>query len=97
MNCQELMQLLDDGDIRTVPPAKRRELDAHLSQCPDCAAEWRVQERIVMTPAMWMPTGFVAQCRQLVAAGTARLLVRRRVILYSSLLVMSCRPWRRST
>lgn len=88
MNCQELMQLLDDGDIRTVPPAKRRELDAHLSQCADCAAEWRVQERIVMSPAMWMPTGFVAQCRQLVAAGAARLLVRRRVMLYSSLLVM---------
>lgn len=89
MNCQELISLLDDGDIRSVPAAKRRELDMHLSQCADCAAEWRVQERIVMTPAMRVPAGFVAQCRQLVAAGAARLLVRRRALLYSSLAVMA--------
>ncbi len=101
MNCQELISLLDDGDIRSVPPAKRRELHAHLSQCADCAAEWRVQERIVMTPAMGVPTGFVAQCRQLVAAGAARLLVRRRAMLYSSLLVMAAAAalltWRHGT
>lgn len=85
MNCQEFTQLLDDGDIRSVPASKRQELNAHLSQCVDCAAEWRVQEKIVMTPAMWVPAGFVAQCRQLVAAGAARLVVRRRVMLYGSL------------
>jgi hypothetical protein len=90
MNCQEITQLLDDGDIRNVPPAQRRELDAHLAGCANCAAEWRVQERIVMTPDMWVPPGFVAQCRRLVAAGVARLVPRpSRVILYCSLLALA--------
>ncbi len=89
MNCQELTQLLDDGDIRNIPPARRRELNDHLSGCPDCAAEWRVQERIAMTPSMWVPAGFVAQCRQLVAAGAVRLFAPRRLILYTTLMVLA--------
>jgi hypothetical protein len=101
MNCQELTQLLDDGDIRNIPPARRRQLNEHLSGCPDCAAEWRVQERIAMTPSMWVPAGFVAQCRQLVAAGAVRLFAPRRVILYSTLLVLAAAAallaWRYST
>lgn len=88
MNCQELTQLLDDGDIRNLPPAKRRELDAHLSGCAECAAEWRVQERIVIAPVPRTPPGFVELCRRLVEAGVARLLPRR-VVLYSAALVLA--------
>jgi len=89
MNCQELTELLDDGDLRNLPDAKRRELDTHLSGCADCAAEWRVQERIAMTSTLVMPVDFVARCRQLVAAHVTRLLVPRRVVLYGTVLLVA--------
>lgn len=101
MNCQEFTELLDDGDIRNLSPAKRRGLDAHLATCAACAAEWRVQEKIALTPAMWVPAGFVAHCRHLVATGVAVWFTPRRVILYSTVLALAAAAtllsWRQGT
>jgi len=81
MNCQELTELLDNGDLRHLAGARRREVDAHLAGCPDCAAEWRVQIRIATTPIPPPLPGFIEMCRRLVAAGAARRFGGRLVVV----------------
>lgn len=68
MNCQDISLALDDRDIGALNEAQRREFDAHLASCPDCAQDWRIHQRMMATPTPPMPAGLVAQVRTLAAA-----------------------------
>ncbi|MBN2329513.1 MAG: zf-HC2 domain-containing protein [Candidatus Omnitrophica bacterium] len=41
MRCEAARRLMMDRLYETLPPEKSRQLDAHIEDCPDCAAEWK--------------------------------------------------------
>lgn len=89
MNCQEITDLLDDGDIGRMTDAERSEVEAHLFACSNCAAEWKMHQRLVTGFAPPLPAGLKERTRAMVAAGAAGTARRApgRAILYGTILV----------
>ncbi len=91
MNCQDVSLALDDRDIGALTEAQRREFDAHLASCPDCAHDWDIHRRMVATQAPPMPAALVAQVRVLVAARSGSSSGRRaphRLLLLGTVLLV---------
>lgn len=69
MNCEELTQLLPDIIDGILPDALRAEVDAALSQCPDCQREVEITRQVRATlralqadnPQLNIPSGFEAR------------------------------------
>ncbi|MGC9326909.1 MAG: zf-HC2 domain-containing protein [Candidatus Hinthialibacter sp.] len=40
MRCETARRMMMERLYETLPPEKSRPLDAHIKECPDCAAEW---------------------------------------------------------
>jgi hypothetical protein len=72
MNCNDIALLLDDGDTGRLEAGVRRDLEAHLALCADCARDWRLHERLVARRVAPMPAGLVEACRALVTAAVQR-------------------------
>jgi len=91
MNCQDITRLLDDGDIGSMTKRERSEVEAHLFACPDCAADWKVHQRLVEGFAPPMPAGLTERARALVAAGVTVDTRRspRRAMLFGTMLVVA--------
>lgn len=68
MNCQDISHALDDRDIGALSAAQRREFDAHLAACPDCAQDWELHQRMMAVATPEMPAALPAQVRLMVAA-----------------------------
>lgn len=69
MNCEELMDVLDNGTPDRLDAGRRRQVDAHMAVCADCARAWNLQAGLAGLPDVAMPAGFAARCRAVVAAG----------------------------
>lgn len=67
MNCQQIQALLDESDIGALGEEPRREIEAHLSSCPDCAGEWQAFNLLCATSIPAMPRELPAACSTLVA------------------------------
>jgi hypothetical protein len=55
MNCQDFSLAMDDRDIGALNEAERREFDAHLSTCTECARDWDLHLRLAATPTPPLP------------------------------------------
>jgi hypothetical protein len=55
MNCQDISLAMDDRDIGALNEAQRREFDAHLETCPDCAQDWELHVRLAATRTPSLP------------------------------------------
>lgn len=75
MNCNELRTQLDDYARGTLDPARSRALEAHLEQCPSCAAYLERLEPPLSEQATLPPT--VAPVQDLWPGVQARLAPRR--------------------
>jgi hypothetical protein len=91
MNCHDITRLLDEGDIGRMTERERSEVEAHLSACPDCAADWKIHSRLVAGFAPPMPAGLTERARALVVAGVGAQARRasRRAILFGTLLAVA--------
>ncbi len=93
MNCQDITKILDERDISRLPDVERAVVEAHLSSCPACAAEWRVQQRLATGFAPPAPAGLTDRARALVAAGSGAAVhaqrARSRVILISTIVAVA--------
>jgi len=56
MTCREFQERLGDLFERRLPPIERREVQAHLLRCPECARSRRGYEKMVaLTRAAYAP------------------------------------------
>jgi hypothetical protein len=69
MNCDDITYLLDESDLRELPAADVRAVEAHLATCAACAAQWRVQLHFAAVPAPPVPAGLLQQALQRADAG----------------------------
>jgi hypothetical protein len=69
MNCEEVVGILDNERIDRLDAGRRRQVDAHVAVCADCAGAWNLQAGLASLPDMALPADFAARCRALVAAG----------------------------
>ena len=67
MNCKQIQALLDEGDIGALGEEPRRGVEAHLSSCPDCAAEWQAFDLLRATSIPAMPRELSTACSTLAA------------------------------
>lgn len=77
MNCQDIADILDDGNVARLDLAQRRDIEAHLTGCADCARDWRLHGAFAALPDMPVPAGFAGRCRALVAAAGNQTISRR--------------------
>jgi len=70
MNCEEVMNILDNERIDRLDAGRRRQVDAHLAVCVDCARAWNLQAGLASLPDMAVPADFAARCRALIATGS---------------------------
>jgi len=91
MNCQDIGEILDNGDIDRLDEAVRRGVAAHTSGCASCAREWELNARLALLPHIAQPAGFAARCRALVADSRSRIipLPRRRLVLIGAIVAIS--------
>jgi AraC-like DNA-binding protein len=68
MNCYQVRNSLDEGDLRPLQGIERLRVEAHLSICRTCEAESNVQERLSSSYRPTMPPGLLARTRVMVAA-----------------------------
>jgi hypothetical protein len=57
MNCNDIEQILDDGNFASLGAAERARAAAHLAACRNCAVEWEVHARMVTTEIPAPPAG----------------------------------------
>jgi len=86
MNCQEVIGILDNQRVDQLDCAQRRQAEAHVAACADCARAWHAQSSLATLPDMAVPADFAAHCRVAVAArsGAANGGRARRVLLWGS-------------
>ncbi|HUG73700.1 MAG TPA: zf-HC2 domain-containing protein, partial [Steroidobacteraceae bacterium] len=70
MNCQDIAQILDDGDTRRLDTGLRRAVEAHIAGCPECARDWHNHDHLTTRSLPAMPPVLVARCRELTACAT---------------------------
>jgi hypothetical protein len=63
MNCQDISRAMDDRDIGALGEAGRREFDAHLAACADCARDFDVHVRLAATPTPPLPADLERRIR----------------------------------
>lgn len=69
MNCQDVTAILDDLRVEALDPVLRRQAEAHVAGCVECARAWNAQASLSLLPDMPFPADFRARCRTAVAAG----------------------------
>lgn len=84
MNCRDVTEILDNQKA-DLDPAQRREAEAHVATCAECASGWHLQAGLSDLPDMALPANFSSHCRLLVAATPpsvpARRAINRRVLV----------------
>lgn len=75
--CRRIQAILADFRSEILSPAKRRWVEAHLAECPDCAAELRVLDDVLAlvdanTPLQEPPAGLWNAVANRIAAPEAR-------------------------
>lgn len=78
MNCREITGILDNQKA-ALDPGQRRDAEAHVATCKDCAEAWHLQNALAELPGMPLPYGFAGRCRALVAQGVQAAPNRRTV------------------
>lgn len=68
MNCEEVLDVLDNQRMDRLDAERRRQVDAHMAVCADCARAWNLQAGLAALPDLAMPAGFAARCRARVAS-----------------------------
>jgi hypothetical protein len=68
MNCQEVLEILDNQKVDRLDAAQRRQAEAHVAVCADCARAWNAQSSLALLPDLALSQAFVGQCRAAVAA-----------------------------
>lgn len=68
MNCQHIADILDDGNVARLDLAQRRDVEAHLAGCADCAQDWRLHGAFAALPDLPLPAGLAGRCRAFVVA-----------------------------
>ncbi len=63
MNCQDISLAMDDRDIGASGEPERRDFDAHLATCPDCARDWEIHTRLAATPTPPLPADLLSRIR----------------------------------
>lgn len=82
MNCQDIGEILDNGDIGRLDEVVRREAGVHTSGCASCARDWELNARFALLPDIGQPAGFAARCRAGVVGAAPRVhFARRRAIV----------------
>lgn len=91
MNCQDIGEILDNGDIGRLDEALLREVAAHNSGCADCARDWALNARFAQLPDIAQPADFAARCRALVTAPRSPGIPRRgrRLVLIGTIVAIS--------
>jgi hypothetical protein len=79
MNCREIAEILDNRKTN-LDPLQRREAQAHMATCAECASAWNLQVGLADLPGMALPANFSSRCRLLVAAASPST-VRRPAII----------------
>lgn len=69
MNCDDVLEVLDNERPDRIEAGRRRLITAHMAVCDACARAWNLQTALAAMPDMAMPAGLATQCRVLVAAG----------------------------
>ncbi|NIW23282.1 MAG: hypothetical protein GWN29_01240 [Gammaproteobacteria bacterium] len=67
MNCQDIANLLDDGQIVELTSARQAQIDGHLAGCESCAHEWRAARALRSWQELPMPSarpGLFAEAMQ---------------------------------
>jgi len=47
LTCEETFRRLDDYVDRALPAEERRQVEAHLATCVDCAREYRFEQSVI--------------------------------------------------
>jgi len=68
MNCQEVVGILDNQEVDRLDAAQRRQVEAHVAVCADCARVWNAQTSLALLPDLALSQEFAGQCRAAVAA-----------------------------
>lgn len=89
MNCSDIAEILDNGNVSRLDTAERRQVDAHLSGCPGCARDWILQARFSELPDIAEPAGFAALCRAQVARSARGGNMRSRLVLISAVMALA--------
>jgi hypothetical protein len=89
MNCQDISLAMDDRDIGALNEAQRREFDAHLEACPDCARDWDLHVRLAATRTPAMPTNLQSRIEMSwpVRGGAAGRRTSRRLVVIGSVVL----------
>ena len=71
MNCQNIAEILDEGDTRNLSAAERRALEVHIAGCEECRAAFAAHEAMGAMVLPAMSPDLEEQCCRLVVARTA--------------------------
>lgn len=55
MSCQDIADLLDNGQMLDLPPERQAAVTAHLRHCEDCASEWHALRTLAQVPSAPAP------------------------------------------
>lgn len=92
MNCQEVIAILDDANMGRLDAAQRRQAEAHVAVCADCARAWHAHASLATLPDKALTTEFANRCRAAVVASGARATRTRfggRMVIVGSLVALA--------
>lgn len=71
MNCQDVIGILDHVRLDRLEAADRRQVEAHVAGCAECAGVWNAQAALAALPDEPMPAGLAKQCIAALTASVA--------------------------
>jgi hypothetical protein len=89
MNCRWIAHILDELDVSRLSEAERRDVESHLTSCPECARDWQIHTRLLALPQRQMRPELANRCRVAVVAHATSRRRFRRYFLYGAALAFA--------